>query len=225
MTQTSYSRIATALVCCTAYLLSGCSSLLAPAKSEPAAVYSFDIAQLKPIAAPAPSSGAPTLLLSAPRAAPGFDGKQIAYVRQSHKLEYFRDSHWVDDPATMLSPLIAAALERSGTFGAVVQAPTSALGQYRLDVELVRLQQEFMSMPSNARITLRAHLLDAKTHAVVAWREFDSSVPSAGEDAYGGVVAANLAVRIAIEELAAFCSQAIAAQNKISPSSLGKDKK
>lgn len=204
--------------------LSGCS-LLQPAKSEPASVYSFDIVQAKPIAATAARSGAPTLVLSMPRAAAGFDDRQIVYVRQDHKLEYFRDSRWVDEPAAMLAPLIAAALERSAAFGAVVQAPTSAVGQYRMDVELVRLQHEFLTTPSRAHVTVRAHLLDGMTRTVIAWHEFDSAVPAASEDPYGGVIAANLAVRIAVEELAAFFSQAVAGQKNSASVSLEKERK
>ena len=62
-------------------------------------------------------------------------------------------------------------------------------------------------MPSQAHFTLRAHLLDTATREVVAWREFDAIVPSASEDPYGGVLAANSAVRIVIEELVHFCVQ------------------
>ena len=71
----------------------------------------------------------------------------------------------------------------------------------------MRLQHEFLMLPSRVHFTLRAHLLDTATRQVVAWREFDAIVPSSSEDPYGGVLAANSAVRIVIEELAAFCTQ------------------
>ena len=45
------------------------------------------------------------------------------------------------------------------------------------------------------------------TRQVLAWREFDSVVPSSSEDPYGGVLAANLAVQKALESLAAFCAE------------------
>ena len=107
----------------------------------------------------------------------------------------------------MISPLIVAALERSGQFSAVIQAPTSATGQLRLDVEIVRLQHEFLSLPSQVRFTLRAHLIDTATRQVVAWREFEAMVPSSSEDPYGGVLAANRAAAKVIAELAAFCGK------------------
>lgn len=219
MINLSFSRIQYAALAVVVVLLNGCSMLL-PAKSPPPSLYSFDIAQAKPVSATPgvlSNSAAPTLVLSIPSAAAGFDTQEIVYVRQEHKLEHFRDNRWVDTPASMLSPLLASALERSGAFGAVVQTPTSAAGQYRLDVELVRLQHEFLSTPSRAHVTLRAHLLETANHKVIAWREFDAAVPAASEDPYGGVVAANLAVRIAIEELAVFCAQAVAAAKNGKP--------
>lgn len=189
-------------------LLSGCSSLLPADVSQPKR-YSFDDAQ--PMAQhPQPmKADAPTLVLGAPRAAAGFDSQEMAYLREPHKLEYFRESQWVDTPAIMLSPLVAATLEGSGTFGAVVQSPTSVSGQYRLELEIIRLQQEFTSLPSREHFTLRAHLLNPATRQVIAWREFNAIVTAASDDPYGGVIAANQAVRAVIAELTTFCADAI----------------
>ncbi|MDP3478332.1 MAG: ABC-type transport auxiliary lipoprotein family protein [Desulfoprunum sp.] len=201
-----------------ASLLCGCSMLL-PAKSPTPTLYSFDSPQPvgQTVSAAPVKMGAPTLIVSIPRAASGFDSQQIIYIRQAHTFEYFRQSQWADAPAGMILPLIVAALERSGQFSAVIQSPTSAVGQLRLDVEIVRLQHEFLTLPSQAHFTLRAHLLDTATRQVVAWREFDTIVPSASEDPYGGVLAANSAVRLVIEQLALFCGQTAGNLPKIQP--------
>lgn len=191
-----------------ATILAGCSALL-PANSPTPLRYSFDNAQPIIPNASRPKSTAPTLILNMPHAAAGFDSDKIIYVRQQHQLDHFQKSLWVDTPANMLAPLITAALERSGQFNAVLQSPTSGAGQLRLDVEIVRLQQEFFSVPSKVHFTLRAHLLDAETHRIVAWRDFDVLVPSASEDTYGGIVAANNAVRSVVTELVSFCAQAV----------------
>ena len=79
----------------------------------------------------------------------------------------------------------------------------------RLETEIIRLQQEFQTTPSRVHFTLRANLLDEKTRHVIAWREFDTAVPSATDDPYGGVVAANLAVQSVLKEVAAFCLQQV----------------
>jgi cholesterol transport system auxiliary component len=156
----------------------------------------------------AASSTAPTLIINPTHAAAGFDSPRMIYVRETHKLEYFAHSEWVDPPARMLAPLIAAAVENTGAFRAVVLTPSAAAGDLRLDTEIIRLQHEFRTRPSRVRFTLRATLVDDRTRRVLAWREFDAAVPAASEDPYGGVVAANRAVQTLLEELAKFCAEA-----------------
>ncbi|MBC7405709.1 MAG: membrane integrity-associated transporter subunit PqiC [Cytophaga sp.] len=195
-------------------LLCSCS-VLTPAKVSPTNRYSFDNAvtvarvSQKIAAALATKTNGPTIVVSVPHAAAGFDSQHIVYVRQAHKLEYFQQSEWIEAPSVMLTPLVSSALERSGRFNSVVQSPTSVIGQLRLDLDIVRLQQEFFSVPSKVHFTLRAHLLDTSTRQVIAWREFDILVVSSSEDPYGGVIAANNAIRRVMDELAEFCIQAV----------------
>ena len=66
-------------------------------------------------------------------------------MRETHQLEYFAHSEWVDPPARMLAPLLVAAVESTGTFRAVVLTPSAAVGDLRLDTEIVRLQHEFQT--------------------------------------------------------------------------------
>ena len=184
-------------------LLAGCGSLL-PKPAPAPTLFALDDAA--PASAPArkAAAAAPTLLVSTPHAAAGFDSRSIVYLRQAHEIETFAYSQWVDTPAQMLAPLIARAIEGTGAFRAVVLAPSSAAAELRLDTELIRLQHEFTAQPSQVRLTLRAVLVDTATRRVVAVREFDTRVPSASEDPYGGVVAANQAVQRLLAELAAF---------------------
>ena len=151
-------------------------------------------------------ASAPTLIVNPPHAAAGFDSQRIIYVRETHKLEYFAHSEWVDPPARMLAPLLVAAIENTGAFRAVVLTPSAAAGDLRLDTEIIRLQHEFRTRPSRVRFTLRATLIDQETRRVEAWREFDDSVPAGSDDPYGGVVAANRAVQLTVESLAEFCA-------------------
>jgi cholesterol transport system auxiliary component len=190
--------------------LAGCGSLLPKPPPAPS-LFALDDAAAPAAPRAAISVKAPTLIVSVPRAAAGFDGTRIVYVRQAHALEAFAYSQWVDTPALMLAPLIAQAIERTGAFRAVLRAPTAAAGELRLDTELIRLQHDFTAAPSRVRLTLRAVLVDTATRRVVAAREFDASVVSASDDAYGGVLAANEAVKTLLAELAGFCAQAAAA--------------
>ena len=190
-------------------LAGGCSSLL-PKRVAPPLVYSLDSARDTQPATPSPpvSATAPTLLINPTRAASGHDTPHIVYVRVAHQLEHFAHSDWVDTPARMLAPLIVSAVESAGGFRAIGPATSGIAGDLRLDTEVLRLQQEFGGGPSRVRFTLRATLSDNKTRQVISWREFDETIVSASEDAYGGVVAANRAVQLVMEQLARFCTLA-----------------
>ena len=210
MNRTSFARWCRLVAAGLSLMAVGACNTLRPAATPHPAFYSLDSAQR---AAPAPvrstaRPAAPTLIINPPHAAAGFDSSRIIYVREAHKLEYFAHSEWVDPPARMLAPLLVAAIENTGTFRAVVQTPSAAAGDLRLDTEIIRLQHEFQTQPSRVRFTLRAYLVDNTTRRVLAWREFEAAVPATSEDPYGGVMAANLAVQAVLEDLSAFCVEA-----------------
>lgn len=178
----------------------GCSPLQ-PVKNDVIRTYALQAHFQNVSAAP---SGAPVLLVTRSRAHPGFESSRMAYVRKSHELEYFSRNQWVDTPEKMLAPLLVQALEVSGAFSAVSLASGGITAQLRLDSEIVRLQQEFTSAPSQVRFTLRAQLIDVAGRRILATREFDITENAASDDPYGGVVAANRAVHRALSEAAGF---------------------
>lgn len=190
-------------------LTSGCDALNPTVSSHPNQYVLSGAQSTAGQARPRPpvAGSAPTLILSPPHAAAGFDSKRIIYIRQAGQLEYFAQNEWIDTPARMLAPLIVAAVDRSGAFRAVVQTPSTVAGDMRLDIEILRLQHEFLSMPSRVHFTIRAYLVDSKTRRVIASREFDASAPSASENPQGGVVAANQAVQTVLIDLSAFCAE------------------
>ena len=183
-------------------LLASCAALQAP-EPDRASLYLLEAA---------PTAGAPrpkrdaVLAVSVPRARPGFDTPLMAYTQRPGALEYFAKNRWADTPARMLAPLLVQALERSGRFSAVVQAPSSALAALRLDTELVRLEQDFDARPSRVRFTLRAQLIDTGARRVLASAEFDETEPAPSDDPYGGVIAANRALARLLERLVDFCA-------------------
>lgn len=196
-------------------LLAGCGASLLPKPAPPAALFALDDAgpfavpiavPFAAVSLPQPGASAPTLLVSTPRAAAGYDSSHIVYQRQAHGIEYFAVNQWVDTPAQMLAPLMVRSIERSGAFRAVLHAPAGVAGELRLDTEIVRLQQEFGNPPSRVRLTMRAVLVDTATRRVVASREFEAVVAASSDDPYGGVVAANGAVQQVLTELARFCA-------------------
>ena len=190
--------------------LSGCASLLPKPAAAPT-LYALEMAALRTNTSAnraAGNSTLATLVVNTPRANAGFDSQHIMYVREPYKLEYFAHNEWVDTPARMLMPMMVSIIANGGVFKAVVPASVAASGELTLDTEIVRLQQDFSAQPSRVVFTLRAYLLDTQTRKTLAWRELETVVAAASADPYGGVVAANDAVQMALLQVAEFCAKA-----------------
>lgn len=167
-------------------------------------------------AAPLPKTTRPqrdiVVEVAPPRAWPGFDTPQIVYVREPYELEFFATSRWADTPARMLGPLLARALEETGSFRAVVVLPSTVPADVRIDTEIQRLRQNFAGKPSRVELTLRVQLTDLRGRRVLATRVFDEVEASASENAAGGVAAANVALQRALVAIADFCIAATGAR-------------
>lgn len=180
--------------------ISGCAGWRS-AETEPLRNHMLD-AQIEPTkqANPIPL----TLLISPPRAAPGFDSPRMAYVRQPHVLEYFAKNQWADTPARMLWPLLVRAIEQKAGFSAAVPASSLVNGDLRLDTEIIQIQQEFTSSPSKMHITLRAQLVEQTHYRVLATQTFEAFENADTDTPDGGAAAANRALKQLIEQIAAF---------------------
>jgi cholesterol transport system auxiliary component len=202
---------------CATLLLGGCSGLLPKPAPEP----SFYALESVPLAAPeAPvvrSTEALTLIVSPPRAAAGYGSQRMLYVRQAHRLQYFSRSQWVDTPGRMLAPLLVARMTAGGDFSAVFSSASGAAADFRLDSEIVMLRQDFSTTPSHVRLLLRAYLIEDDHRRVIANGDFEAIVASASEDPYGGVIAANRAVQIVLDQLSAFTRRAIQQRHRSTP--------
>jgi cholesterol transport system auxiliary component len=162
-----------------------------------------------PTVAPAKAQGK-TLLVSTPQAAPGFDTPAMVYKRSPYLLEYYTKSRWIDTPARMILPLIINHLEATGLFKAVLSAVTSPVsGELRLDTEIFRLQQEFLTEPSQVRLILRAQLLNMEKRQVIATKVFEILENSPSEDAEGGVAATHQAIAHLLKELTEFIGKQV----------------
>jgi len=190
----------------------GCSVLPKP---EPVAMDQYVLEYTPSQMAVASVDDMPVLLVTAPRAHGGYDTSRIAYMKQEFSLRYYTRSRWADTPARMLAPLTADAMQATGKFQALSAAPGSIAADYRLDTELIRFHQDFTRQPSVLHITMRARLVDLRESRMVATQQFDFVEPAATDDSYGGVVAANKAVSLLLDELAQFCVNGIdAARNR-----------
>ncbi len=184
-----------------AALLGGCTGLR-PAQIENGNTY---VLEAKPLARIARERRDIVLEVSAPRASPGFETADMAYVQRPYELNYFATNRWADAPSRMLGPLLAQALEQSGSFRAVVQAPSVVPADIRVVSELVRLQHNFETRPSRLEIALRVQLIDLRGKRVLATGMFDATEDARSDDPYGGVTAANVALQRMLEQFVDFC--------------------
>ena len=189
-------------------VLAGLAGCALPGDSTPPA-QAYLLTADGPVIKPATRASAKILLITPPRAAPGFDTNGMAYTRQPPKLDYYRDSVWGDTPARMLQPVLVNAFETTSAFKAVVTTAAPTLADLRVDVELLRLQQEFISQPSQLRLTVRTQIMAAASGQVLGTQVFDVAIPAPSEDANGAARAANTAVRTVLEQLVPFVLSAL----------------
>jgi cholesterol transport system auxiliary component len=183
--------VARVACCLIAVALCGCS--LGPAETTPVRTYLLDPNFAgRTISPNAVQNNHATLLISLPKAQPGFETPRMAYLLRQHELSYYAFNQWVDTPGRMMLRLLAQAMEATGLWRAVVQAPSPIRADYRLDCDNLVLEQQFFSR-GRVRLGLRAQLIDVKRQSVMGVRNFEVFEDSLSEDAYGGVVAANKA--------------------------------
>jgi cholesterol transport system auxiliary component len=186
-------------------LVAGCTGTLLPKPARPPARFTLDnTAPARDLRTPA--AGAPTLTVDLPRSAPGHDSRRMVFVRQPPELQAFAFHEWVEPPARMLAPLLVRALQDSGAFGAVLLAPSAAVGTWRLETASLQLLQDFTRRPSQLRLGLNTVLLDGATRRVLAWRAFEARVETTGDDPVAGAVAAQAAAQQLSSAVAAFCA-------------------
>lgn len=192
-------------VAAVAVVLAGCAQ---PLLTQPAAPTAL-LLEAAPTVRPASRNTGLTLIVSPPQAQAGFDTRRIAYTRTPLTLEYYTRSEWADTPARMLGPLAVRALESSGAFRAVIAGPAPVPVDLRLDLELLRLQQEFTGAVSQVQLELRAKLFDVRGGRVLATQVFTETAPSPSPDALGGARAAGVATGAVLQDLAAFVVEAL----------------
>jgi cholesterol transport system auxiliary component len=187
----------------TTLLGSGCAGGLLPKPAAAPVRYTLGDGAPQGPAAPSARPGALSLVVAPLTAAPGFDSARMLYLRQPRVLQAYAYAEWADTPARLLAPLLLRALQHTGAFGAVLQAPSSASGPLRLETELLQLQHLHLRSPSELQLALRVVLVDTATRQALFTRRFEVRVPAASDDPAGGAAAAALAAQQLLAELAA----------------------
>lgn len=190
-----------ALAASAALVASGCG--LSLGQAEPEAVKIYDLAPDLP--PPAAVRRDLRLFVSEPKAATDYASERMVYTKRRFELDYFVRSQWAAEPARLLEPWLVQALELSRAFASVSAGANSPPADLRLNTEILTLRQEFTTVPSQARVVIRAQLIDVAHRRIVASKTLEAVEPATSDDAYGGVDAVNRALSRILRELLAFC--------------------
>lgn len=174
-------------------LLTGCT-FPGQKSSKPTAIYVLEGEPTSESTSGTSISPCLTLSVAIPRSAPGFATSRIAYVEKPYRIDYFAYHEWADTPARMLQSALEQRLEASGMFRAVVTASVPVQADLRLETDLLRLQQEFMSPQSQVHLEVRFSLHDVTAHRLLFSETFSLQEPAEHKNPYAGVLAANRAV-------------------------------
>jgi cholesterol transport system auxiliary component len=136
----------------------------------------------------------------------------MVYSAGPQQLSAYAFHAWVEPPAELLAPLLVRALQETGSYRAVLLAPSAATGRWRLETQLLRLEQDTSVQPSVLRLELRAVLLDSATRQTIGWRTFAFDVATAADGPVAGAAAARQAAGLAARALARFCTEQTSAQ-------------
>lgn len=139
-----------------------------------------------------------------PEAAAGYQTEQMQYINKPYQLEAFVKNSWTSPPADMIYPLMVQSLQGTGYFHAVMSSAYSQGADYRVDTQVLSLNQNFLRKPSFIELSVKVVLTRVENNKVLASRIFTQKVPCPSDNPYGGVVAANAATRQFTAEMSQF---------------------
>jgi cholesterol transport system auxiliary component len=136
-----------------------------------------------------------TLLITPTEAVNAYQTEQMQYSTQLYALSRFGKTAWISPPATMLYPLLVQSVQGSGYFYAVSAGAYMSKTTYRLDTQLLKLQQNFTKKPSVLEFKIKAVLTRVIDNQIIASRIFNENINCPQDTPYGGVLAANIATQ------------------------------
>ena len=178
-------------------ILSACS----PIKTSVSNQYTLEAFSSKKLA---PHKTKISILVSPPEAMAGNQTEQMHYIDKPFELNAFVHNAWVSSPPNMLYPLILESLQTSGYFFAVASGPYVDKADYRVDTQLIALQQNFLTKPSVIELVAKVMLTHIADNRVVSSRIISERIQCPVDTPYGGVIAANKATLAFTSSLSKF---------------------
>jgi len=191
------------LLCLNTILLLNACSIFQPVKQED--LHYYTIATVPPACRPQRIQR--TILVTQPRANAIYSNARMVYIPDCYQIQYFTQNRWADTPPNMLHPLLIKSLQNTGCFQAIINTPTTTYYDWILNTQLLSFQQEFLTQPSQFRLAVHVQLINAHTHRIIATKDFVTTQKAPIDNPHGGAIAANLATKKILGDIAYFCLQ------------------
>lgn len=146
-----------------------------------------------------------SLLVSMPKAQPGYNTHRMLYSLNGNDLRYYAKHEWVSAPNKMLQPLLVQALTNNGAFRSVIAAPFAGMTSLRLDTTVLYWVQRFDGRHNRVQIALRVRLVKPSRGRVIKSQTFIVTEPVRHLDPAASVDAINRAVRRLLRDIVRFC--------------------
>ena len=185
------------ILMCVELLLVACSPIKTPASNQ-YKLEAFNVQKLSN------KRTAQSILISQPEAMAGYQTEQMMYIKKPFELSAFVHNTWVSTPANMIYPLLMQSLQKTGYFYAVASGPYVDKADYRLDTQVIALQQNFLPKPSVMDLVAKVVLTHIADNRVVSSRIIGEHIQCPTDTPYGGVIAANRATRAFTAAVSAF---------------------
>ncbi|HTM63705.1 MAG TPA: ABC-type transport auxiliary lipoprotein family protein [Gammaproteobacteria bacterium] len=181
--------------------LSGCS-FMSPVKNIPDCGYMIN-AVPNHVKTSRRHSG--VMMVMVPDINSAYNTSKIAFTTRPYQLSYYNNSHWIQSPQEMLSPLLVATLQKTGRFKTVTMPPLAGQYNYALRTQIKALYVDYTERTPVLRLKLQEDLVAANSGRVIASRNFSAAEPLPAKTPYAAVYAANQATEKLLAEIAAWC--------------------
>jgi cholesterol transport system auxiliary component len=122
------------------------------------------------------SNNGKSLQITRMRADSPFDNNRMAYSMAQYQIETYATHKWTTAPAIMLSTAMQQSLAKSCIYTSVVNSDFMSNANYRLDTQLLTLQQNITGNSSTVDLTIQAQLVDNTTNQVVKSKVFTENI-------------------------------------------------
>lgn len=122
-----------------------------------------------------------------------YDSDNMYYSLERYQLNHYSRNQWVAAPVIMMTKAIQEKLLQSCQYNNVVSADFMTASKYRLNSQLIALQQDIRKDKSTVNLAVLVQLVDNKSNHVVRSKTFIEKI-DVDPNQHGYVVGVNQAV-------------------------------